>query len=87
MSGPDQTPLEATVQAHYATFNDRFDAALADAATHQPVPKDAPMKKASAYHLLGRRTPRFDGAAIVTGFVFNNPNAKGACGCGESFTV
>ena len=21
------------------------------------------------------------------GFVFNNPNAKGACGCGESFTV
>lgn len=20
-------------------------------------------------------------------FVFNNPNAKGACGCGESFTV
>ena len=21
------------------------------------------------------------------GFVFNNPNAKGMCGCGESFTV
>jgi len=21
------------------------------------------------------------------GFVFDNPNAKGACGCGESFTV
>jgi iron-sulfur cluster assembly protein len=21
------------------------------------------------------------------GFVFNNPNAKGSCGCGESFTV
>jgi iron-sulfur cluster assembly protein len=21
------------------------------------------------------------------GFVFENPNAKGACGCGESFTV
>lgn len=21
------------------------------------------------------------------GFVFNNPNAKGECGCGESFTV
>jgi iron-sulfur cluster assembly protein len=21
------------------------------------------------------------------GFVFNNPNAKGTCGCGESFTV
>jgi len=24
---------------------------------------------------------------FVAGFVFNNPNAKGACGCGESFTV
>ena len=22
-----------------------------------------------------------------TGFVFNNPNAAGGCGCGESFTV
>jgi iron-sulfur cluster assembly protein len=24
---------------------------------------------------------------FVAGFVFTNPNAKGACGCGESFTV
>jgi iron-sulfur cluster assembly protein len=24
---------------------------------------------------------------FVAGFVFENPNAKGACGCGESFTV
>jgi iron-sulfur cluster assembly protein len=24
---------------------------------------------------------------FIAGFVFNNPNAKGACGCGESFTV
>ncbi len=24
---------------------------------------------------------------FTTGFVFDNPNAKGACGCGESFTV
>ncbi|TPG38590.1 iron-sulfur cluster assembly accessory protein [Sphingomonas koreensis] len=24
---------------------------------------------------------------FTTGFTFNNPNAKGACGCGESFTV
>jgi len=22
-----------------------------------------------------------------TGFTFNNPNAKGTCGCGESFHV
>jgi iron-sulfur cluster assembly protein len=24
---------------------------------------------------------------FTAGFVFNNPNSKGACGCGESFTV
>ncbi|MXO75378.1 iron-sulfur cluster assembly accessory protein [Altererythrobacter aerius] len=24
---------------------------------------------------------------FTSGFVFNNPNAKGACGCGESFMV
>jgi iron-sulfur cluster assembly protein len=24
---------------------------------------------------------------FAAGFVFKNPNAKGACGCGESFTV
>ena len=24
---------------------------------------------------------------FAAGFVFTNPNAKGACGCGESFTI
>ncbi len=24
---------------------------------------------------------------FTAGFVFQNPNAKGACGCGESFTI
>jgi iron-sulfur cluster assembly protein len=24
---------------------------------------------------------------FTAGFVFNNPNAKGSCGCGESFSV
>jgi iron-sulfur cluster assembly protein len=24
---------------------------------------------------------------FTAGFVFNNPNAKGSCGCGESFTI
>lgn len=41
--------------------------ALAEAAAKQPVPKDVPLKKASEYKLLGRRMPRFDGPAIVTG--------------------
>jgi len=41
--------------------------ALAEAAAKLPVPKDAPLKKPSDYRLLGKRTPRFDGPAIVTG--------------------
>jgi len=40
---------------------------LAEAAAKLPVPKDPPLKKASEYRLLGKRMPRFDGPAIVTG--------------------
>ncbi|WP_243293806.1 xanthine dehydrogenase family protein molybdopterin-binding subunit [Geothrix mesophila] len=40
---------------------------LAEAAAKLPVPKDAPLKKAADYRLVGKRTPRFDGPAIVTG--------------------
>ncbi|HEY3269874.1 MAG TPA: molybdopterin cofactor-binding domain-containing protein [Geothrix sp.] len=41
--------------------------ALAEAAARLPVPKDPPLKKPADYRLLGQRTPRFDGPAIVTG--------------------
>ena len=41
--------------------------AAAEAAAKLPVPKDAPLKKPGEYRLLGKRTPRFDGPAIVTG--------------------
>jgi len=41
--------------------------ALVEAAAKLPLPKDATLKKAQEYHLLGKRTPRFDGPAIVTG--------------------
>jgi isoquinoline 1-oxidoreductase beta subunit len=40
---------------------------LAEAAARLPVPKDPPLKSPADYHLLGRRTPRVDGPAIVTG--------------------
>lgn len=40
---------------------------LAEAAAKLPVPKDPPLKKAADFKLLGRRTPRHDGPAIVTG--------------------
>ena len=29
----------------------------------------------------------FQSDALSSAFVYNNPNAKGACGCGESFSV
>ena len=29
----------------------------------------------------------FKQEGLNQGFVFNNPNAKGTCGCGESFTI
>jgi CO/xanthine dehydrogenase Mo-binding subunit len=40
---------------------------LAPDAAKLPVPADAPLKPASEYRLMGRRTPRRDARAIVTG--------------------
>ena len=41
---------------------------------------------ASVLYLIGS-TMDWQEDDFAAGFVFNNPNAKGACGCGESFTV
>jgi iron-sulfur cluster assembly protein len=41
---------------------------------------------ASVLYLIGS-TMDWREDDFTAGFVFNNPNAKGACGCGESFTV
>jgi len=41
---------------------------------------------ASVLYLIGS-TMDWEEDDFVAGFVFANPNAKGACGCGESFTV
>ena len=41
---------------------------------------------ASVLYLVGS-TMDWSEDDFAAGFVFNNPNAKGACGCGESFTV
>ncbi|HJW73028.1 MAG TPA: molybdopterin cofactor-binding domain-containing protein [Geothrix sp.] len=40
---------------------------LAEAAGKQPIPKEPLLKKTGYHRLLGKRTPRFDGPAIVTG--------------------
>jgi iron-sulfur cluster assembly protein len=41
---------------------------------------------ASVLYLVGS-TMDWEEDDFAAGFVFANPNAKGACGCGESFTV
>lgn len=41
---------------------------------------------ASILYLIGSRMDWVEDD-FAAGFVFANPNAKGACGCGESFTV
>lgn len=41
---------------------------------------------ASVLYLIGS-TMDWQDDDFTAGFVFENPNAKGACGCGESFTV
>jgi len=40
----------------------------------------------SVLYLIGS-TMDWQDDDFTAGFVFANPNAKGACGCGESFTV
>lgn len=41
---------------------------------------------ASVLYLIGS-TMDWQEDDFAAGFVFENPNAKGTCGCGESFTV
>ncbi len=41
---------------------------------------------ASVLYLIGS-TMDWEEDDFVAGFTFNNPNATGECGCGESFTV
>ena len=48
------------------------------------VPK--PLDKKS-YIFLAGTTLDYSGGLNGKGFVFNNPNAKTACGCGTSFSV
>lgn len=40
----------------------------------------------SLLYIIGTEVD-FEVTDLKSGFVFNNPNKKGECGCGESFTV
>ncbi len=44
------------------------------------------VEKKSYLYLVGT-TLEYEGGLNGKGFVFNNPNAKRTCGCGESFSL
>ena len=40
-----------------------------------------------SYKFIDGTTLDYDTSLVSKGFTFNNPNAKGTCGCGVSFSV
>ena len=64
----------------YVTVADLLDEKIA---THGG---DFYVDAGSILYLIGSRMDWVEDD-FTAGFVFANPNAKGACGCGESFTV
>ena len=64
----------------YVTAADPFDEKIETAGG------DFYVDGASVLYLVGS-TMDWVEDDFTAGFVFQNPNAKGACGCGESFTV
>ena len=64
----------------YVTQEDKFDEKIETPGGNFYV------DGASVLYLIGS-TMDWVEDDFAAGFVFANPNAKGACGCGESFTV
>ena len=64
----------------YATDKRKFEEVIEDKGVRVFV--DA----AAVMFLIGSEMDYQDGK-FQSGFVFNNPNEKGRCGCGESFSV
>jgi iron-sulfur cluster assembly protein len=64
----------------YVTEEDRFDEKIV-------TPGGAFYVEGGSLLYLVGSTMDWAEDDFAAGFVFANPNAKGACGCGESFTV
>ena len=64
----------------YAVAQEPLDEVIADKGVTLFVDSRAIM------FLIGSEMDYVTGS-LQSGFVFNNPNAKGSCGCGESFHV
>ena len=57
-----------------------------EAGTHRGAAQEAEALSLHGLHVVGS-TMDWQEDEFTAGFVFNNPNATGSCGCGESFTV
>ena len=65
---------------NYATKPEKFDEVIEDKGVKVIVDSKAVM------FVIGTEMDFYE-SDIKQEFVFNNPNSKGECGCGESFTV
>jgi len=80
LSTPRQGCSGLAYSVDYVTQADSFD-------EHIKTPGgDFYIDGASVLYLIGS-TMDWQEDDFAAGFVFNNPNATGACGCGESFMV
>ena len=65
---------------NYAETKNKFDEEVSERGVTVFIDPRALM------HIIGTRMDYVDNET-VSEFVFDNPNAKGTCGCGESFNV
>lgn len=65
---------------NYAERKDKFDEEVSERGVTVFIDPRALM------HIIGTRMDYVDNET-VSEFIFDNPNAKGTCGCGESFNV
>ena len=64
----------------YATAKEKFDEEVIQDGALVLIDKKAQLS------LLGTQMD-FVESKLCSEFIFNNPNVKGTCGCGESFTI
>jgi len=64
----------------YATNKEKFDEEVIQDGARVLIDKKAQLS------LLGTQMDYVE-SKLSSEFVFNNPNIKGTCGCGESFTI
>ena len=87
---PDQTCLRVGVKGGGCSgFTYVLDMVPAPAEGDEVFPQDGIriVCDPKSYLYLGGTEVDYKDELLNRGFIFNNPNAKGSCGCGSSFTA